>query len=140
MPAVVTAGYLGRIGAKTTDATGGTEIGGVTQCNVDTAFAELATDNTKDAVANSGNRTRILGLLDHPIGITVDLDHNDAGQDILRAAVRSTIYVTFLPDGAEGFRYPCLVAKKGVSISVDGKPQQTFTLVSNGAATAATIL
>ena len=135
-----TAGYLGRVSAKVTDATGGTEVGGVTSTSEDTQFAELDVTNFKDTVANGGNKLRILGLKDTPLTITCDLDFADAGQDVLRAAVRSTIYVTILPDGAEGFRYPVLVSKKGISVSVEGKPQQTFTLVSNGAATAATVI
>lgn len=125
-----TAGYAGLVYASVAGSVW-TAVGGVKSCSLDQAYAELDTT----PLGGTGDKKRILGLLDKPVSLSVDYDEADAGQVILRASARTGYFIKILPDGTNGISFPMHVVKKGFSQDPNGIVTQAFTLASNGAST-----
>lgn len=104
---------------------------------------EFSWSTTRDVLdttdyADGANRTKMLGLKDGSGSIGGDWLPSDAVQTILRSAHAdgSTVYVTDLADGTNGFTYPCLVESVEVGGAVGDLVNVTFGLTQNGAAIA----
>lgn len=131
---MATAAYLRKIYVKSTSSS---PVSG-DLCNGAIDFKFSVSKNmldTTDFADGSGVHTRIVGLEDGSGSISGDWEQSDAPQTLLRTsyAAGTTVYVTDLRDGTNGWTYPCLVGSIDESGSVDGKNEVTFNLVLNGA-------
>lgn len=74
-------------------------------------------------LTSSGTRSRVLGLSDWSISVTLNWNSTDSGLEIIRNAKssRSTIYIQYLPDGDEdnGFQGPVVVENFNFSGGVE---------------------
>lgn len=86
---------------------------------------------------NDGSRSRVLGLTDWSISLTCNWDPDNDGLDIIRDGKtnRDTIYVQYLPDGAEenGFQGPVVVENYNFSGGVEDLETIDANLVADGA-------
>lgn len=94
--------------------------------------------DTTDFLDSSGAKTKLAGLLDASISLSGDYEQSDSPQALLRTSFASgaTVYVTLLPDGTNGYTYPCIVESYDVKGSVDGITEFSASLVGSGARTA----
>lgn len=94
--------------------------------------------DTTDFLDSSGAKTKLAGLLDASISLSGDYEQSDAPQALLRSSYTSgaTVYITLLPDGTNGYTYPCIVESYDVKAGVDGLVEFSASLVGNGARTA----
>lgn len=127
------AAHTRKLYVKTTNAapSGSDEVDGIKDANFTRSRTSLDTTNFK----GDENRTRMLGLKDASGTLGGDLLLADGVQDLLRAAHEdgSTIYITDLPDGTNGYTYPMLVESIDEGGGIDDLIAATFNLVSNGA-------
>lgn len=129
-----TAAHTRKVYAKaSSSAPGGSdEVDGAIDFKFTRSKAMLDTTDFKDT---SGAHTRIAGLGDGSGSIGGDWEQADTVQALLRSSfdAGSTIYITDLPDGTNGYTYPCLVESIDDSGQVDGKNSVSFSLQQNGA-------
>ncbi len=127
------AAHTRKLYVKTTNVapSGSDEVDGIKDASVTRSRTSLDTTNFK----GGADRTRMLGLKDVSGNMGGDLLLDDSIQDLLRAAHEdgSTVYVTDLPDGTNGFTYPMLVDSIEESGGIDDLISATFNVVSNGA-------
>ena len=128
------AAHTRKIYAKSTNVapSGSDEVDGAIDFKITRSKAMLDTTDFKDT---SGAHTRIAGLEDASGSIGGDWEQGDAVQALLRSSYEfgATVYITDLPDGTNGWTYPCLVESIEDNGQVDGKDQTTFNLQLNGA-------
>lgn len=131
-----TAAHTRKLYVKTTNAapSAGDELDGGKDFSFTSNRDVLDTTDFKDG----DNRTKMLGLKDGSGSIGGDWLPSDTIQTILRTAHGdgSTVYVTDLPDGTNGFTYPVLVSDVETGGSVGDLVPATFTITQNGAAIA----
>lgn len=127
------AAHARKLYVKTTNAapSAGDEIDGIKDAGFTRSRTSLDTTNFK----GGADKTRMLGLKDVSGNLGGDLLIADTIQGLLRTAHEdgSTIYVTDLPDGTNGYTYPVLVESIEESGGIDDLISATFNLVSNGA-------
>lgn len=130
------AAHLRKLYAKASSSApgGGDEVDGAIDFTFSTSRDVLDTTNFK----GGADRTKMLGLKDGSGNIGGDWLPSDTIQALLRTSHSdgSTVYITDLPDGTNGFTYPCLVESVEVGGSVGDKVSTTFNLTQNGAAIA----
>lgn len=131
-----TAAHTRALYVKSTNAapSGSDEVDGAKEFSWTTNRDVLDTTDYKDGA----NRTKMLGLKDGSGSIGGDWLPSDTIQTLLRTAHGdgSTVYVTDLPDGTNGFTYPVLVESVEVGGAVGDLVNVTFGLTQNGAAIA----
>lgn len=112
----------------------GDELDGAKEFSFSKTRDVLDTTDFKDGA----DRTKMLGLKDGSGSISGDWEPADAIQTILRDAHTNgtTVYVTDLPDGTNGFTYPVLVESVEVGGSVGDLVSSSFSITQNGAAIA----
>jgi hypothetical protein len=129
-----TAAHLRKLYVKSTNAapSGSDEIDGGKEFTFTRSRDVLDTTDTKDG----DQRTKLLGLKDGTGSISGDWEHGDAAQALLLSSHDSgaVVYVTDLPDGTNGFTYPCLVESVETGGQVDGLVSRSFSLTQSGAA------
>lgn len=133
-----TAGYKGIIRARTdaTAATNADDVGGVENVTTPGGFELLETTSMNQT---AGERSHLPGLFNRgPITVSANLDVADTGQAVLIAAVaaRTLIYLTVLPDGTNGYRYPGYVNKADRKPDARGKVMVDYEFTPSGAPTA----
>lgn len=86
--------------------------------------------------ADGDTRTKTVGLKDGSGSISGDWEPSDAVQTILRNgwANGTTVYVTSLPDGTNGWTYPVLVESIEEGGAVGDLVSAAFNITQNGAA------
>lgn len=86
--------------------------------------------------ADGDTRTKTVGLKDGSGSISGDWEPADAIQTILRSAFANgtTVYVTSLPDGTNGWTYPVLVESIEEGGGVADLVSASFSITQNGAA------
>jgi len=131
-----TAAHVRKLYVKSasTAPSGGDELDGAIDFSFTTNRDVLDTTNYK----GGADRTKMLGLKDGSGNISGDWLPSDTIQDLLRSAHDdgSTVYVTDLPDGTNGFTFPVLVESIEVGGAVGDKVSTTFNVTQNGAAIA----
>lgn len=131
-----TAAHTRKLYVKTTSAapSAGDELDGAKDFSFSTTRDVLDTTDFKDG----DNRTKMLGLRDGSGSISGDWEPSDSIQTILRTAhsAGTTVYVTDLPDGTNGFTFPVLVESVEVGGGVGDLVSATFNITQNGAAIA----
>lgn len=131
-----TAAHVRKLYVKTTNVApvAGDELDGAIDFSFTSSRDVLDTTDFKDGV----ERTKMLGLRDGSGSIGGDWEPGDAVQTLLRTAHGdgSTIYVTDLPNGTNGFTYPVLVESVEVGGGVGDKVSATFGITQTGAAIA----
>lgn len=129
-----TAAHLRKLYVKSTSAApvAGDELDGAKDFSFTTNRDVLDTTDFKDG----DNRTKALGLKDGSGSIGGDWEPADAIQTILRNAHANgtTVYVTDLPDGTNGFTFPVLVDSVEVGGGVGDLVSATYNITQNGAA------
>lgn len=112
----------------------GDELDGAKDFSFSSSRDVLDTTNYK----GGDTKTKMLGLKDGSGSIGGDWLPSDTIQTILRTAHGdgSTVYVTDLPDGTNGFTYPVLVEKIDSGGAVGDLVPATFGITQSGAAIA----
>lgn len=103
--------------------------------NYDAPLSATLLDTTSFA-NNSGYVQRGLqGLKDFSISLDGDWDPGNAPQALLQTSLLTyaTVYIKILPDGTNGFKYPCVVESFDVSAAVNGISTFKCSLKGNGA-------
>lgn len=130
------AAHLRKLYVKASSAapSAGDELDGAIEFSFSTTRDVLDTTNFK----GGADRTKMLGLKDGSGSIGGDWLPSDTIQTLLRTAHGdgSTVYVTDLPDGTNGFTFPVLVESVEVGGAVADKVNATFGITQNGAAIA----
>lgn len=110
---------------------GADEIDGVIDATVSFSRDMLDTTDYFDGIY----RTRIYGLADVSISLSGDYEQSDAPHALIRTSqvAGSTIYITVLPNGTNGFTYPCLVESYESSGDVASKNAFSASFVLTGA-------
>lgn len=129
-----TAAHVRKLYAKSNNAapSGSDEIDGAKDFTFTRNRDVLDTTDTKDG----DQRTKLLGLKDGSGSISGDWENSDAVQALLLSSHDSgaIVYVTDLPDGTNGFTYPCLVESVETGGAVGDLVSRTFNLTQAGAA------
>lgn len=129
-----TAAHNRKLYVKTTNAapTGTDEVDGAKEFSWSKSRDVLDTTDYKDG----DTRTKALGLKDGSGNISGDWEPTDTIQGLLRSAHENgtLVYVTSLPDGTNGFTYPCLVESIEEGGAVGDLVAATFNLTQSGAA------
>jgi hypothetical protein len=129
-----TAAHLRKLYAKSTSAApvAGDEIDGSKDFSFTRSRDVLDTTDFKDG----DQRTKLLGLKDGSGSISGDWENGDAVQALLLSSHDSgnTVWITDLPDGTNGFTYPCLVESVETGGGVGDLVSRSFNLTQNGAA------
>ena len=125
------AAHTASISVAATDVNGGANLlGGLKDFSAKDSATML---DITDFADTTGAKKKLAGLKDAAISLSGDYSQADAPQALLRAVAGSTLYVTILPDGTNGFSYPCIVSDYEVKGSVDGLVEISVSLVGNGA-------
>lgn len=131
-----TAAHVRKLYVKVTNVapSAGDELDGAIDFSFTSSRDVLDTTDFKDGV----ERTKMLGLRDGSGSIGGDWEPADTIQSLLRTAHGdgSIVYVTDLPNGTNGFTYPCLVESVEVGGGVADKVSATFGITQTGAAIA----
>ena len=97
---------------------------------------DVLDDTNMADVSASGMRSRLLGLRDWSISVTMLYDSTVVSVTTLRDAWlnRTELWANYLPDGttANGFGGPCVVETFNMSGDVGGLEQVELTLVAAG--------
>lgn len=129
-----TAAHLRKLYVKSTSSApiAGDELDGAKDFSFSNSRDVLDTTDFKDG----DTRTKTVGLRDGSGSISGDWEPTDSIQTILRNAHinGTTVYVTDLPDGTNGFTYPVLVESIEVGGAVGDLVSSTFNITQNGAA------
>ena len=129
-----TAAHLRKLYVRTdsTAPTGTDELDGAKDFSFTTSRTILDTTAFKDA----DTKLKQAGLKDGSGSISGDWEPTDTIQTILRTAFSngSLVYVTDLPDGTNGFTFPCLVESVEVGGAVDDLVSVSFGLTQAAAA------
>lgn len=119
---MATAAHPAKLYAKSTSGSvsGSDEVDGINSVNVSREVTELETTDFKDT---SGYKTRIAGLKDGSIEVAGDFEAADSPQNLIRSSFESgaDIWLTYLRDGTNGYKYQCFVASYKEEAAVDGK-------------------
>ena len=122
------------VSVATTDVNGGANLlGGLKDFTVNDSVTVL---DITDLADTSGYTIRMAGLKDVSISLSGNYSQADAPQTLMRTVAGTTMYVTILPDGTNGFSYKTIVEKCEVKGSVDGTVDISISLVGVGARTA----
>ena len=131
---MATVAHSRKIYVKSTNAApaGSDEVDGVT--DVSGSLSKTMHDTT-DLKDTSGAHTRMSGLEDATFSLSCQFEQSDAPQALIRSSYESgaTIYLTDLPDGTNGYTFPCLVESIDHSGAVDGVNEVSYSFVLNGA-------
>jgi len=119
------------VSVATTDVNGGANLLG--QLKEFTVKDSATVLDITDFADTSGYKKRMTGLRDVTISLSGDYSQADAPQALMRAVIGATLYVTVLPDGTNGFSYPCIVESYETKASVDGLVEISISLLGNGA-------
>jgi len=103
---------------------------GIKECTVKDSTTVLDITDFKDT---SGYKTRLAGLTDVSVSLSGDYDQTDTPQALLKAVAGTSLYFAILPDGTNGFSYPCLVESYEIKGEIDGLIEISVSLVGNGA-------
>ena len=130
---MATAAHVRKLYVKATSSSpvSGDELDGAKEFSWSSSRDVLETTSYKDG----DTKTKLLGLKDGSGSISGDWLPSDTIQTLLRTAHGdgSTVYVTDLPDGTNGFTYPCLVESIEVGGAVADLVTVSFSLQQNGA-------
>ena len=125
------AAHAASVSVATTDVNGGANLlGGLKDFSVKDSATMLDITDFKDT---TGCKLKMAGLKDVAISLSGDYSQADAPQTLLRAVAGTTMYVTVLPDGTNGYSYPCIVSDYEVKGAVDGLVSISISLVGTGA-------
>jgi hypothetical protein len=131
---MATAAHLRKLYAKSTSVApvAGDEIDGSKDFSFTRSRDVLDTTDFKDG----DQRTKLLGLKDGSGNISGDWENGDAVQALLLSSHDSgaLVYITDLPDGTNGFTFPCLVESIETGGAVGDLVSRTFNLTQAGAA------
>ena len=123
--------HTASVSVAATDVNGGANLlGGLKDFSVKDSATMLEITDFADT---SGAKKRLAGLKDVAISLSGDYSQADAPQVLLRAVAGTTLYVTVLPDGTNGYSYPMIVSDYEVKGSVDGLVEISISMVGNGA-------
>ena len=129
-----TAAHLRKIYVRTdtTAPTGPDELDGAKDFSFTGSRTVLDTTDFK----GGDTKTKALGLKDGSGSISGDWEPADTIQNLLRTANANAtlVYVTDLPDGTNGFTYPCLVESVESGGGVDDLVSASFSITQSGAA------
>lgn len=131
-----TAAHVRKLYVKNSNSapSGSDEVDGAKDFTFSRSRDVLDTTDYKDG----DQRTKMLGLKDGTGNISGDWENSDPVQALLLSAHGdgSTVYVTDLPDGTNGFTYPCLVESVETGGAVGDLVTRSFGLTQSGAAIA----
>lgn len=131
-----TAAHVRKLYVKNSNSapSGSDEVDGAKDFTFSRSRDVLDTTDYKDG----DQRTKLLGLKDGTGNISGDWENSDPVQALLLSAHGdgSTVYVTDLPDGTNGFTYPCLVESVETGGAVGDLVTRSFGLTQSGAAIA----
>lgn len=123
------AGYLAKLKLSSTS------IDGVTSVSDNDGIDELDISSIDD---NDGFRRFIMGLRGVTLSIEWDTIYGNTQQDAIRSAyaARTTVSLSYLPDGTNGYSGSFFITSINSPSPVDGKATQSITARLTGAPTA----
>jgi len=103
---------------------------GLTEFTVKDSTTVLDISHMSDT---TGYKKRMSGLTDVSISLSCVWDATDAPQLLLHVLSSTSVYCSILPDGTNGYAYPCLIESYEVKGEIDGLIEFSASLVGNGA-------